>query len=174
MVAELASVADLWRDDLVSFLLGCSFSFEAAMADSGIPLRHQEAGSNVPMYITNIATRPAGMFSGPMVVSMRPIPQEQIVRAVQVTSRFPDTHGAPVHIGDPDAIGIRDINAPRVRRCRGNQAWRDPRLLGLRCDPTGRRPQLQAAADDHPRPPARCSSPTAATPTTQSSDHGAS
>ena len=101
MTAELASVADVWREDLVSFLLGCSFSFEAAMADCGIPLRHQEAGSNVPMYITNIPTRPAGMFSGPMVVSMRPIPQEQIVRAVQVTSRFPDTHGAPVHIGDP-------------------------------------------------------------------------
>ena len=112
MVGEFPSVSDLWRDDLVSFLLGCSFSFEAAMADAGIPLRHQEAGSNVPMYITGIATKPAGAFSGPMVVSMRPIPQEQIVRAVQVTSRFPDTHGAPVHIGDPDAIGIRDLDAP--------------------------------------------------------------
>ena len=112
MTGEYQSVADFWRDDLVSFLLGCSFSFEAAMSDSGIPLRHQEAGSNVPMYITNISTRPAGMFSGPMVVSMRPIPREQIVRAVQVTSRFPDTHGAPVHIGDPAAIGIRDIDNP--------------------------------------------------------------
>ena len=112
MAGEYPSVADFWRDDLVSFLLGCSFSFEAAMSDAGIPLRHQEAGSNVPMYITNIATRPAGMFSGPMVVSMRPIPQQQIVRAVQVTSRFPDTHGAPVHIGDPSAIGIRDLDAP--------------------------------------------------------------
>ena len=112
MVGEYTSVADVWRDDLVSFLLGCSFSFEAAMSDAGIPLRHQEAGSNVPMYITNIATRPAGAFSGPMVVSMRPIPQAQIVRAVQVTSRFPDTHGAPIHIGDPAAIGIRDLAAP--------------------------------------------------------------
>ena len=112
MVGEYPSVADVWRDDLVSFLLGCSFSFEAAMSDAGIPLRHQEAGSNVPMYITNIATRPAGAFSGPMVVSMRPIPQAQIVRAVQVTSRFPDTHGAPIHIGDPAAIGIRDLAAP--------------------------------------------------------------
>ena len=112
MAGEYASVADVWRDDLVSFLLGCSFSFEAAMSDAGIPLRHQEAGSNVPMYITNIATRPAGVFSGPMVVSMRPIPQAQIVRAVQVTSRFPDTHGAPIHIGDPAAIGIRDLAAP--------------------------------------------------------------
>ena len=79
MIGEFQSVADFWRDDLVSFLLGCSFSFESAMADSGIPLRHQEAGSNVPMYITNI-TRPAGMFSGPMVVSMRPIPQERLPR----------------------------------------------------------------------------------------------
>ncbi len=112
MTGEFQSVADLWRDDLVSFLLGCSFSFEAALSDAGIPLRHQEAGSNVPMYITNIPTRPAGVFSGPMVVSMRPIPHEQIVRAVQVTSRFPDTHGAPVHIGDPSAIGIRNVNDP--------------------------------------------------------------
>ncbi len=112
MVGEFTSVADHWRDDLVSFLLGCSFSFEAALSDAGIPLRHQEAGSNVPMYITNIATNPAGVFSGPMVVSMRPIPQAQVVRAVQVTSRFPDTHGAPIHIGDPAAIGIRDIHAP--------------------------------------------------------------
>ena len=112
LTGEYPSVADLWRDDLVSFLLGCSFSFEAALRDAGIPLRHQEAGSNVPMYITSIATRPAGAFAGPMVVSMRPIPQAQIVRAVQVTSRFPDTHGAPVHIGDPAAIGIRDLDAP--------------------------------------------------------------
>jgi uncharacterized protein YcsI (UPF0317 family) len=112
MVGEFDSVADVWRNDLVSFLMGCSFSFEAAMSDSGIPLRHQEARSNVPMYITNILTRPAGAFSGPMVVSMRPIPQEQIVRAVQVTSRFPDTHGAPVHIGDPEAIGIYNLSAP--------------------------------------------------------------
>ena len=112
LTGEYPSVADLWRDDLVSFLLGCSFSFEAALLDAGIPLRHQEAGSNVPMYITNIATRPAGAFAGPMVVSMRPIPQAQIVRAVQVTSRFPDTHGAPVQIGDPAAIGIRDLDAP--------------------------------------------------------------
>ena len=112
LAGEYPSVADFWRDDLVSFLLGCSFSFEAALADAGIPLRHQEAGSNVPMYITDLATRPAGKFAGPMVVSMRPIPQAQIVRAVQVTSRFPDTHGAPVHIGDPSAIGIRDLDAP--------------------------------------------------------------
>ncbi|CAI8045615.1 Putative hydro-lyase PST_2764 [Geodia barretti] len=112
LVAEIPSLEQIWRNDLVSFLMGCSFSFEAAMSDAGIPIRHQEAGSNVPMYITNIATQPAGVFSGPMVVSMRPVAQDKIVRAVQVTSRFPDTHGAPVHIGDPGAIGIRNLEAP--------------------------------------------------------------
>ena len=109
---EVESLEAWWRDDLVSFLLGCSFSFEAALTDAGVPLRHQEMGCNVPMYITNIPTTPAGVFSGPMVVSMRPIPQPQIVRAVQVTSRFPATHGAPVHIGDPAAIGIKDLGRP--------------------------------------------------------------
>ena len=112
LVGEVDSLLDYWRDDLVSFLLGCSFSFETAMLDAGIPLRHQERGCNVSMYITNIATTPAGVFSGPMVVSMRPIKREQIVRAVQVTSRFPATHGAPVHIGDPAAIGISDLDLP--------------------------------------------------------------
>ena len=110
--AEVPSLADHWTDDLVSFLLGCSFSFEQAMTDAGIELRHQTMGCNVPMYITNIPTTPAGSFSGPMVVSMRPIPREQVVRAVQVTSRFPATHGAPVHIGSPEAIGISDIDRP--------------------------------------------------------------
>jgi uncharacterized protein YcsI (UPF0317 family) len=112
LVAEVDSLVPLWSDDLVSFLLGCSFSFEAAMTDVGIPLRHQEMGRNVSMYITNIPTTPAGVFAGPMVVSMRPIRHDQLVRAVQVTSRFPATHGAPVHIGDPLAIGIRDITRP--------------------------------------------------------------
>ncbi len=112
LVAEEDSLLSRWRDDLVSFLLGCSFSFETALTDAGIPLRHQEMACNVPMYITSIPTTPAGMFSGPMVVSMRPVKQEQIVRAVQVTSRFPATHGAPVHIGHPETIGIRDIGRP--------------------------------------------------------------
>ena len=112
MVDEVESLVPHWRDDLVSFLMGCSFSFETAMIEVGIPLRHQELERNVAMYITNIPTTPAGRFSGPMVVSMRPIKREQIVRAVQVTSRFPATHGAPVHIGDPSAIGIKDISRP--------------------------------------------------------------
>lgn len=112
LTAEVLTLVDHWRDDLVSFLLGCSFSFESAMTEAGIPLRHQEMGCNVPMYITSIPTNPAGLFAGPMVVSMRPIKRGQIVRAVQVTSRFPATHGAPIHIGDPTAIGIKDISHP--------------------------------------------------------------
>ena len=112
LTREVESLSEIWRDDLVSFLLGCSFSFETAMSEAGIPLRHQEMQCNVPMYVTNMATNPAGVFSGPMVVSMRPVEHEKIVRAVQVTSRFPATHGAPVHIGDPSVIGINDIARP--------------------------------------------------------------
>ena len=111
-VAEIDSLKDVWREDLVSFLLGCSFSFENSLLEAGIPLRHQDMGCNVPMFITNIPTTPAGIFSGPMVVSMRPVQRDKIVRAVQVTSRFPATHGAPIHIGDPSSIGIEDLSQP--------------------------------------------------------------
>ena len=110
--AEVEDVSPYWRDDLVSFLLGCSFTFEAALMRAGIPLRHVEMGRNVSMFVTNIETSPAGRFSGPMVVTMRPVPRDRVVRAVQVTSRFPAVHGAPVHVGDPEAIGIRDLTAP--------------------------------------------------------------
>jgi uncharacterized protein YcsI (UPF0317 family) len=112
MVSEIEDVSEIWRDDLVSFLLGCSFSFESALMNAGVSLRHVERGSNVSMYVTNIDTQSAGVFSGPMVVSMRPIRRDLIVRAVQVTSRFPAVHGAPIHIGDPEAIGIEDISRP--------------------------------------------------------------
>ena len=112
LTAEVDTIEDYWRDDLVSFLLGCSFSFETALVDAGIPLRHQERGCNVAMYITGVETAAAGAFAGPMVVSMRPVKREQVVRAVQVTSRFPATHGAPVHIGRPSDIGIRDLDRP--------------------------------------------------------------
>ena len=112
MVHETEDVSEYWRDDLVSFLLGCSFSFETAMQRAGIPLRHIEAGTNIPMFVTNIETNPAGVFSGPMVVSMRPIPKDLVVRTVQVTSRFPGVHGAPIQVGEPEAIGISDVLAP--------------------------------------------------------------
>ncbi|HSK08554.1 MAG TPA: putative hydro-lyase [Vicinamibacterales bacterium] len=112
LVSEPIDIRSEWRGDLVSFLLGCSFTFESALVEAGVPVRHLERCSNVPMYITSIATDPAGLFHGPMVVSMRPIPAGQIVRAVQVTSRFPAVHGGPVHIGDPGAIGIDAIERP--------------------------------------------------------------
>ena len=112
MVAETLDLSEFWRDDLVSFLLGCSFSFESALLKAGISLRHNDNDTIVPMFITNIQTTPAGAFSGPMVVSMRPIPHNKVVRAVSVTSRFPAVHGAPVHIGDPAATGIRDVFNP--------------------------------------------------------------
>jgi uncharacterized protein YcsI (UPF0317 family) len=112
LVDEEDDIGDYWSDDLVSFLLGCSFSFESALLEARVPLRHIEMGTNVSMFVTDIETSPAGAFSGPMVVSMRPIPRELIVRVVQVTSRFPGVHGAPVQIGDPAAIGIEDVSRP--------------------------------------------------------------
>jgi uncharacterized protein YcsI (UPF0317 family) len=112
LTEEVTSIEHLWREDMVAFLLGCSFTFEKALLENGIPVRHIEQDCNVPMYVTNIECKSAGRFAGPMVVSMRPVPQEQVVRAVQVTSRFPAVHGAPVHIGDPGAIGIQAIDRP--------------------------------------------------------------
>jgi len=110
--SEISNLQEIWEEDFVSFLLGCSFSFESALIKNGIRLPPFENGTNVSMYITNIPTVPAGPFSGPMVVSMRSIPQEKVVRAVQVTSRFPGVHGSPIHIGDPAAIGIDDLSKP--------------------------------------------------------------
>ncbi|CAD7697751.1 unnamed protein product [Ostreobium quekettii] len=109
---EAESVVDRWREDTVGFLTGCSFTFEAAMADAGLPLRHQEQGTVVPMYKTNIACHPAGPFSGPMVVSMRPLGRSDVMRAAELTRRFPKAHGGPVHIGDPSSIGITDLDRP--------------------------------------------------------------
>jgi uncharacterized protein YcsI (UPF0317 family) len=109
---EPTDLRAVWRDDLVTFVIGCSFSFEAALLDAGIPLRHVAQGRNVAMYRTTIATTPAGPFHGPMVVSMRPLKASHAIRAVQITSRYPGVHGAPVHIGRPDLIGIRDLARP--------------------------------------------------------------
>ncbi len=112
LAEEVADVTPLWRDDLVSFLLGCSFSFEEALAEVGVPLRHVEMGRNVPMYRTTRPCAPAGRFSGPLVVSMRPIPAAQVPLAVQVTGLYERVHGAPVHVGAPEALGIRDLARP--------------------------------------------------------------
>ncbi len=112
LAEETGDVSGHWRDDLVSFLIGCSFSFEEALADAGVPLRHVECGCNVPMYRTTVPCAPAGRFSGPLVVSMRPIPAGLVPLAVQITARFEKVHGAPVHVGAPEAIGIADLSRP--------------------------------------------------------------
>jgi uncharacterized protein YcsI (UPF0317 family) len=112
LVAEPEDVRDVWRDDLVSFVIGCSFSFEEVLMADGIEIRHIALGRNVPMYRTSIATQAAGPFHGPMVVSMRPMKPNDAIRAVQITTRFPAVHGAPVHIGKPELIGIRDLQKP--------------------------------------------------------------
>lgn len=109
---ELADATPYWSADMVGFLIGCSFTFETALQDNGIPIAHIEQGRNVPMYVTTIPTTPAGVFSGPMVVSMRPIPTDRLADAVRITARYPGVHGAPVHIGDPDDIGIADLARP--------------------------------------------------------------
>jgi uncharacterized protein YcsI (UPF0317 family) len=110
--ADVDDVTAIWCEDLVAFLFGCSFTFESALLDAGVPVRHVEAGSNVPMYETSIACRPAGSLSGPLVVSMRPVPAALVPTAVRVTSRYPAVHGAPVHVGDPAQLGIADLGVP--------------------------------------------------------------
>ncbi len=109
---SVPDIKDLWSDDSVAFVLGCSFSFEAALAAAGVPLRHLELGTTPPMYRTSITLTPAGPFSGGTVVSMRPMSMRDSIRASAITARFPHTHGMPVHVGDPVAIGIADIDRP--------------------------------------------------------------
>lgn len=112
LVAEPNDVRELWQGDSVGFLLGCSFTFENALLQAGLPVRHIEMNRNVPMYRTNVACRPAGVFRGPLVVSMRPMQPAEAIRAVQICTRFPRAHGAPIHLGDPAALGITDLNRP--------------------------------------------------------------
>lgn len=112
LIAEPRNLHDVWQDDLVTFAIGCSFSFEEALLADGIDVRHISQGTNVPMYRTNIATQSTATLQGPLVVSMRPMLARDAIRAVQITSRFPSVHGAPVHLGDPALIGIQDINTP--------------------------------------------------------------
>lgn len=120
LAAETSDVSDRWREDLVTFLFGCSFSFERALSDAGIVMRHTRAESTVPMYRTTLECEPAGVFSSPMVVSMRGVPADRVADAVMICSRYPSVHGAPVHIGRPDLIGIKDLNKPD---------WGDPPVL---------------------------------------------
>ena len=110
--AHRPDIADLWQDDFVAFALGCSFTFEHAAMAAGIEMRHVSCNRTVPMFRTTVATTPAGPFSGGMVVSMRPIKPADLERVQQISAEFPLAHGAPVHVGDPEAIGITDLNAP--------------------------------------------------------------
>jgi len=112
LVDEPTDVRAHWREDLVSFLIGCSFTFEWALAEAGVPIRHVEQGRNVPMYVTNRQCRSAGRLHGPMVVSMRPVPPQHLAAAIRESSLLPAVHGGPVHCGDPSALGIDDLGRP--------------------------------------------------------------
>lgn len=114
MVEETTDVSSYWRDDLVSFVIGCSFSFESELIEAGIEMRHNTMGRNVSMYLTNIDCTTAGSMGGKMVVSMRPIPCSQVVQATQISGAIPKVHGAPIHIGDPAQIGIADLSKPDI------------------------------------------------------------
>ena len=111
-VDEVTDASGYWQDDFVGFLIGCSFSFEEALLQAGIDVRHISMGRNVPMYKTNIECEKAGVFEGPLVCSMRPMTPENAKKAVEITEKFPNVHGGPVHMGDPEKIGIKDIDHP--------------------------------------------------------------
>jgi uncharacterized protein YcsI (UPF0317 family) len=113
-VEDVAQIGPLWRDDLVAFVLGCSFSFEEALIQAGLPLRYVEQGKNVPMYLTSVDTAPAGPFRGKLVVSMRSFTPANAIRAIEITARYPRVHGSPVHVGKPELIGIEDLARPWV------------------------------------------------------------
>ncbi|MET0134469.1 MAG: putative hydro-lyase [Kibdelosporangium sp.] len=112
MVCELRDATRLWRSNLVAFLIGCSFTFEHGLAAAGVPLRHVQQGRNVSMYITDRECRPAGRMRGPLVVSMRPIPADLVETVTRISALMPDVHGAPVHVGDPGGLGIKDLATP--------------------------------------------------------------
>lgn len=112
LITETSDVKDIWQDDFVTFLLGCSFSFEEALLAEGIEVRNITEGKNVPMYKTNINSNPVNDFTGKMVVSMRPLKPKDVARASQICAQFPKVHGAPIHFGNPSEIGISDINTP--------------------------------------------------------------
>ncbi len=107
---EVTDLLSLWTEDLVTFLLGCSYGFDQALAQAGLPVRHMDLGTNNPMYLTNRACQPAGIFHGNMVVSMRPMPRNLVQKATEITARYPAAHGGPIHVGDPEGIGVTDLN----------------------------------------------------------------
>jgi len=112
LAEQVSDIRDLWSGDFVTFVLGCSFSFEEALMSEGVQLRHIIENKTVSMYRTNLKTVPAGPFSGDTVVSMRPLSVSDTIRSIEITSRFPQAHGTPVHFGDGAAIGIADLSKP--------------------------------------------------------------
>ena len=112
LAAEPKDIRDLWTEDLVAFVLGCSYSFEEALSEAGVRLKHWERGENSPYYVTSLDTEPVGPFRGKLLVSMRALSPSDAIRAVEITARYPTVHGAPVHIGFPEALGIRDLAKP--------------------------------------------------------------
>ena len=112
LTETVSDIKKYWRDDFVTFLIGCSFTFEQAILDAGISIKHIDEGRNVAMYKTNIETEPAGVFKGNTVVSMRPFKKSLVDKVTEITNEFPNMHGGPVHAGDPKEIGIRNIDKP--------------------------------------------------------------
>ena len=146
LTKEVEDASPYWRDDLVSFLIGCSFSFEGDLLAADVPVRQIEEGCNVPMYNTNIPCRSAGIFHGNMVVSMRPIPYELVPKAVLITGAMPKVHGAPIHIGDPSHIGIADLDHPDYGDDPGR---RGSCLLAVRRNTAERDHAVEAGLCDH-------------------------
>ena len=112
LIDQPTDISEYWRDDLVAFVIGCSFSFEELLIRAGLSIRHIETKTTVPMYRSNIRCATAGPFGGPMIVSMRPFKPADAIRAIEITSRYPQAHGAPIHFGRPEMIGIKDVGAP--------------------------------------------------------------
>jgi uncharacterized protein YcsI (UPF0317 family) len=150
IVDEPTDILSYWRDDLVSFLLGCSFTFETALLAAGLHVAHIDQGRNAPMYITNRDCVPSGPFAGPLVVSMRPFRGEEVPLAVTISARYPMMHGAPVHVGNPDSGRERSGN-PAIRRPRLDRRRPNTRVLGLRRDASSGGQAGQTFLDDHPQ-----------------------
>ena len=127
-VDEVTDASEYWQDDFVGFLIGCSFSFEEALLQAGIDVRHISMGRNVPMYKTNIECEKAGVFEGPLVCSMRPMTPENAKKAAEITEKFPNVHGGPVHMGDPERSASR-ISTIRTMEIQWRYARRDPGIL---------------------------------------------
>ncbi len=137
LVEEVADAREAWREDLVTFIIGCSFTFEHPLLAAGVPVRHLTAGRNVPMYRTSRRCRSPGALGGPLVVSLRGIPPDRVADAVRISSRYPMVHGAPVHVGDPAALGIADLDRPDFGDAPLLEPGDVPVFLGVRGDPSG-------------------------------------